>query len=92
MDLHVICHPIRPFLLLGPNVSCHRNCHNIKPAHLLTLTLTKFVNDIVPTVNIKKENVSDLRDEDFDKINSEIEAMSRTISGNFFNDWNEITP
>jgi len=44
------------------------------------VTLTNFVNNIVPTVSIKKENVSDVRDEDFDKINSEIEAMSRNIA------------
>jgi hypothetical protein len=33
----------------------------------------------VPTIIIKKESVSDIQDEDFDKISSEIEKMSRNI-------------
>ena len=43
------------------------------------VTLTNFVNNVVPAVSIKKENVKDIQDEDFNKINSDIEAMSRNI-------------
>ena len=43
------------------------------------VTLTNFVNDVVPTVCIKKENVSDIQDEDFEKMTSEIEAISKSI-------------
>ena len=38
-----------------------------------------FVQRVVPTVDIKKNNVSDIQDEDFEKITSEIEAISRII-------------
>ena len=38
-----------------------------------------FVQRVVPTVDIKKNNVSDIQDEDFEKITSEIETISRII-------------
>ena len=43
------------------------------------LTLKSFVANVVPSVIIKKENVSDLPVKDFDKITSEIETMSRIM-------------
>ena len=41
--------------------------------------LTHFVNNVVPTVNIKKENVSELRLQDFDKITRDLETVAKKM-------------
>ena len=43
------------------------------------MTLTHFVNNVVPTVNIKKENVSELRLQDFDKITRDLETVAKEM-------------
>ena len=43
------------------------------------MTLTHFVNNVVPTVNIRKENVSELRIQDFDKITRDLETIAKEM-------------
>ena len=43
------------------------------------MPLTYFVNNVVPTVNIKKENVSELRLQDFDKITRDLETVAKEM-------------
>ena len=43
------------------------------------MTLTHFVNNVVPTVNIRKENVSELRLQDFDKITRDLETVANEM-------------
>jgi len=43
------------------------------------VTLRNFVNNLVPTVSIKSENLRDIPVEDFDMITSKMEAMSRNV-------------
>ena len=43
------------------------------------VTLTQFVDNVVPTVNIKKENVSELRIQDFDKITRDLETIAKEM-------------
>ena len=43
------------------------------------MTLTHFVNNVVPTVNIKKENVNELRFQDFNEITRELETLAREM-------------
>ena len=41
------------------------------------MTLTHFVKSVVPTVHIKKQNVKDIKFQDFIEINRDLEAMAR---------------
>ena len=46
------------------------------------LTLIDFIYNVVPTIVIKKENVSEIRVDDFDKVTREIEEMARKMQNN----------
>ena len=46
------------------------------------LTLIDFIYNVVPTIVIKKENVSEIRVDDFDKVTREIEEMARKMQDN----------
>ena len=46
------------------------------------LTLIDFIYNVVPTIVIKKENVSEIRVDDFDKVTHEIEEMARKMQDN----------
>ena len=48
------------------------------------LILTKFVNDVVPTISISKEKVSDIEIEQFEKITKRMEEMAREIHSKDF--------
>ena len=43
------------------------------------MTLTHFVNNVVPTVKIKKENVNELKLQDFDKITCDLETAAKEM-------------
>ena len=43
------------------------------------MTLTQFVNNVVPTVNIKKENVNEVRHKDFDKVTRDLETVAKEM-------------
>ena len=43
------------------------------------MTLTQFVNTVVPTVNIKKENVNKIRFQDFSEITRELETAAKEM-------------
>ena len=48
------------------------------------LIFTKFVNDIVPTISIRKEKVSDIEIDQFEKITKRMEEMAREIHSKDF--------
>ena len=45
------------------------------------MTLNHFVMSVVPTVRIKKENVKDVKFQDFSEINRDLEAMAKEREG-----------
>ena len=47
---------------------------------MMVLLWQILINTVVPTIIIKKESVSDIQDEDFDKISSEIEGNVKKYS------------
>jgi hypothetical protein len=43
------------------------------------MTLTEFVNKVVPTVNIKKESVKEIKLQEFDKVTRDLETLAKEI-------------
>ena len=43
------------------------------------MTLTQFVNNVVPRVNIKQENVNEVRLQDFDKVTRDLETVAKEM-------------
>ena len=43
------------------------------------MTLTHFVNNVVPTVKIKEENVNELNLQDFDKVTCDLETIAKEM-------------
>jgi len=43
------------------------------------MTLTEFVNKVVPTVNIKKQSVNEMKLQDFDKVTRDLETVAKEM-------------
>ena len=43
------------------------------------LTLNEFVNKVVPTVNIKKQSVNEMKLQDFDKVTRDLETLAKEM-------------